>query len=432
MTPNPDPSDEAAAAAHQPAPTPARKGQQALRLLLWLLGLGLIATLLASPWLIWQFEPVRPLPLLIIDKTVPDRDYREHAALIWALNHAKIAAPQGAEAWQEKDHYWGFHPHEQPRKDDYGVADTLTTQHLQGLELLFIADTYGVYRQDFRIVEQVEEERRKSDKEVEMESPDYSPKIYGGLDDRELDLIEAYVGRGGHLIAEFNTLASPTHGSPRSRMEKLLGLKWSGWTGRFFSKLEDVEEVPAWARRHYKQHYGKDWDFKGPGWALVHEDSRIVVLQEGIDVPRQALHIYLNQPHPLLQEAYDKVPYTYWFDIHSANPGTQVLAEYRLQTLEPGTAQLKRFGLPDHFPFLAMASEQPLRLYFAGDVSDKFHTVGSYQLAGRGPWERFGRFKEANPTQAAFFWEFYLPVMQNILARLAPHPQAETQATTAP
>lgn len=387
-----------------------------LSLVIWIAGILLVGVLVATPYLIWLSKPMTPLRVKIIDKTVPSSTYREHAALTWVLNHYKIQAPAQAQDWQENRDYTGFHPFPSPAPENgYGEKDRLTSEDFKNQDLVFITDTYGVYKQDFRISEQVKRERSQSDRAVEIESPDYSPQIYGGLSTQELALVRSYTQSGGSLIAEFNTFASPTAGAPRQEMQDLLGLDWTGWTGRFFERLEDAEEIPAWARRNYKAHYHKDWSYQGPGWLIVHEDSRIVVLEEGKDAPKQALKIHHLSDHPLLKGSYDEVPYMYWFDINQARPKTQVLAEYRLQVTASGEQILKQFGLKSNFPFLSLASEKPLIAYFAGDVSDKFHEVGNYKLAGRGPWERFGRFKESNASQSAFFWEFYLPVMDNIL-----------------
>ncbi len=402
--------------------------KKTLRLALWVVGILMLAALITSPYLIWLAEPMTPLRVKIIDKTVPSDTYREHAALTWVLNHFKIEAPEQAEEWQENRDYTGFHPFPSPNPENgYGTKDRLTAAQFKGQDLVFITDTYGVYQQDFRISEQVERERAQSDKAVEMESPDYSPQVYGGLESDEVAIVRSYTQAGGNLIAEFNTFASPTKGAARQEMEDLLGLDWTGWTGRFFERLEDEEEVPAWARRNYQAHYNQPWKYQGPGWLIVHEDSRIFVLEEGKDTPKQALKIYHLNEHPFLRDSYDKVPYMYWFDINQPQAKTQVLAEYRMQVTESGQKILDQFGVKSHFPFLSLASEKPMIAYFAGDVSDKFHEVGSYQVAGRGPWERFGRFKESNASQSAFFWEFYLPVMNNILTHLKPEPEPTNQ-----
>jgi hypothetical protein len=63
-----------------------------------------------------------------------------------------------------------------------------------------------------------------------MADLDYLAMIYGGLKDAEVDAVEEFGARGGHIVAEFNTFASPTSGESRERLEALFGLDWSGWT----------------------------------------------------------------------------------------------------------------------------------------------------------------------------------------------------------
>ncbi len=412
-----------------------------LPLLLLLLFVLLCAS---GPYLIWRFQPTRAIPTLIVDKTVPNHTYREHDALIWSLNHYKVESADNNTFWDKTNNYVGFYPAPYPgfSVENPGKGELLQTSDVQGKQLVFVTDTYGIYSQDIR--DAVDYEKRLEAKEsmvpvqdvsnvAPLESPDYSEKIYGGMQAEEVSVLENHVQKGGHLIGEFNLFASPTRGAERARLENLFGVKWSGWTGRFFLELENKEEVPAWARRNYEAQYGKPWTFTGKGWAFVHEDSRILVLEEDRrvdgkmqkqDLPAQALRIELED-HDLLKNVYDRVPYTYWFDVVEPTENTRVLAHYQFKLRESGKKKLKASGLPERFPFLLMASEQPLRLYLAGDASDRDHDAGIYQLAGRMQWERVGRFKEKKRSQEAFFWEFYLPWMDNVLRHVATTPCAQ-------
>jgi len=380
-----------------------------MKKIFWGIILLLVLAVFTAPRILWEREITRPLSTLIVDKTVPDQSYREHAGLIWTLNHLKIQAPQNT--WNKATDYFGFTPPPAGEKPPL-EGPPLTSHDLENKEWLVLADSYGVYHQDFHLALQ-------ESQNTELESPDYSKKIYGGFDKDEVSVIENFVKQGGHLWAEFNTFASPTHGEPRERLEKVLGLDWTGWAGRFFEQLENKEEVPAWARRNWKQHHGTDWAFKGAGWLLVHEDGRIEVLQEGPDIEKNGLKIYLQSEDPLLNHCYDRVPFHYWFDILTPTEG-QVLAQYKLELKDPGREILKKAGIPENFPALIKASNKPLVLYFAGDASDAALKYGNQKLKGRMYWKRFGRLQESTREQGAYFWEFYLPLMQNITNRLAP------------
>jgi len=50
-----------------------------------------------------------------------------------------------------------------------------------------------------------------------MAGLDYSAMICGGLKDAEIDAVEGFGARGGHIVAEFNTFASSTSGESRGR-----------------------------------------------------------------------------------------------------------------------------------------------------------------------------------------------------------------------
>ncbi|MGV3522887.1 MAG: hypothetical protein ACO1RX_01610 [Candidatus Sericytochromatia bacterium] len=357
----------------------------------------------ATPWAIWSWQPSSDLKLLIVDKSVPDQRYREHSALIWALNHLKLKGPRG-EAWKMERDYLGYQPAD-PSQQIKERKDVLTGAALAGQEALFLADTYGVYRQDAA--------------EANGISPDYSPRIYGGLEQAEVNAISAFSQRGGHVIGEFNTFASPTRDRARQDLEKLFGLSWTGWTGRFFNALENTGEIPAWARRNWKQQTGSDWAFTGPGWLLVHDDGRIVVLRQDEDIAASGLHLHLNTTDPLLSGASQEVPFYFWFDIVTAQPGSTILGEYALRVNESGRQVLKQAGIPERFPGLVLASRKPLRLYLAGDASDSSLELKSYRWAGRQTWERWTHLGGELHERGAFFWGCYLPLLRNVLDEIA-------------
>lgn len=415
-----------------------KKANNNLPLLLLLLVTLLVG---ASPYLLWLVQPQREIPGVIFDKTVPDHTYREHNGLTWALNYFKIKPPAG-DAWRKQIDYVGFYPADSAvfSVKQPGQGRRLTPDDLKGQQWLYVTDTYGVYQQDIENAAAYEKRQALQDSPFQnvetanpLQSPNYSAHIYGGIQAKEIDALEAFSQRGGHVIAEFNTFASPTQAAERKRLENFFGVHWTGWTGRFFQQLENPEEVPAWARENYKRQYGKAWSFSGKGWVVVHEDGRIGVLSASDTVknaPRdalpQALNIHVTQPqHALLNGVYDRVPYTYWFDILEPLPGSQVLAEYAWRLTPSGKKTLQNLGLPERFPFMVLAAEAPLRLYVAGDASDRAQTSQVYKLKGRLTWERFGRFKEPKADQDAFFWSFYLPWIQNVLDHVATRPCVE-------
>jgi len=184
----------------------------------WYFFILLIAVIiLLLPFFLWLAQPVNPLNILIVDKTVPTDSYREHKGLMWILNHKKYFHVKYFESAIEKivpyefdTDYAGFFPMD---KDTFIVNEA----HPDSLDydLLYVADTYGVYSNEFY------------GKKV---SGERSELIYGGLRKDDLDYVENYLEQGGKtIIAEFNTFGSPTSYKAREDITDILGIKWSGW-----------------------------------------------------------------------------------------------------------------------------------------------------------------------------------------------------------
>ena len=406
----------------------------------------------------WLGEPDNTRRIRIVDKTVPHPNYREHDALIWVLNHGKTSPVDHSGPWLKND-YIGYHPtritslekhlekfliedevkleSSLPQNPDHKskainpmnffmekidksgnfagdfyvkiqneetiIGESLTRQRLEPADILYITDTYGVYIHDYV----------KEDFSTHL---DYSKVIFGGFDLFEVKVMEQFASIGGNIIAEFNSFASPTHGEARRRMEKLFGVKWTEWTGRFFNELSDFNEVPAWAKRNWKKHYNEEWNFKGPGWLITHEDTRLFVLVDGQDVlPKGLLIKDVKTDDSLMQDVFNDVPFRFWFDFIIPEPGSEVLAKYHFHLSSSGKELFSKFGLPEQFPAVTRASKSPLRIYFSGDFSDNDLERGPYYMAWITKIKNMFRFQERYIDQSAFFWEFYVPMMKNIL-----------------
>lgn len=372
-------------------------------LIKWGVLLGVLL-LIAAPWIVWQLQPQRDLKLVILDKTVPVRTYREHSSLIWALNYLKVKSPEEG-GWRLDQDYIGYYP--PPGGGAGGVEKRLEAADLAGKDVLFITDTYGVYRQDV-----AEAERKKA--------PDYSPRIVGGIEPEEAAQIEAFVQRGGTLLGEFNTFATPTRKEVRARMETLFGVHWTQWVGRYFDDLGHPTEVPAWAHRKWKAQTGKDWNFKGPGFIVDHEEGQILVLRVGQEVGDKLLRIFKTHDDPLTQGVKSNLPFYFWFDVVQPLPGARVLAEYHLDLTPEGRKIWQKAGLPETFPALTVTEKPSLRVYMSGDASDTDLVLGPVAIAGRDKFEALGDFKHYQTDQGAFFWELYLPTFRNVLDRVHP------------
>jgi len=430
-----------------------------------LIGFALFVALISTPLWIWNFFPFKSYDVLVVDKTVPHPNHREHSALTWVLNHSKVKPPKGKQAWDEVVDYVGYYPEkiekqgtvianyyeknfdklmipkrqldepQEPPKDvaggfysrgrdengrfigdfllkiengpDQVIGEAINESLLRNIDLLYLADSYGVYVNDY------------FDPESLSTHNDYSPCLYGGFELNEATLIQEFADSGKDVIGEFNTFASPTYGKARAVLEKVFGLHWTRWSGRFFTKLENQDEVPPWARRNYKKQYNQNWEFSGPGWVLVHEESAIVILEQEKDLTEKEFKIILPDPKTeLVNGVRSEVPFRFWFDIVTPLEGTQVLAEYKFHLTESGKEKLDQFNLPAVFPAVLIRPDIGNRIYFAGDFADLGIDKGPYNVAWIDKVKSFGRVQEGYQDQSAFFWEFYVPLMKNLLGHI--------------
>ncbi|WP_203361433.1 hypothetical protein [Bacillus sp. REN10] len=348
--------------------------------------LGLIALLLLifSPRILWGIHPATDLDIAIIDKTVPKTDYREHHGLFWALENEKIVNNRD-ETYDIGRDYFGYDPYDQkpfPPFDERGPFD-----------LIYIADTYGVYSNDLK--EKPDGERSKL--------------VYGGMDLLEWNQMMNSRDSESTLIAEFNSFAAPTDSVTRSVMEKNINVEWTGWTGRFFSDLNS-EEIPPWLIRNYEKQYKKKWVFNGPGIAFVHLSDQVVVL--GNQKERPFVQFQLTKEGKRHYPHVGSSHYMYWFDIIKPKNGAIVEAEYDLHLSQKEKEQLKKAKIPTTFPAITH-HQQEKTYYFAGDYAD----FPKQPLAKwRGSSYLFWLLSD---DESEFYWHSYVPLMRQILTEIA-------------
>lgn len=371
--------------------------------IIWLsIGLVLFTAVTAVatffPMFYWYSLPSTALNVWIVDKTVPVPDYREHKGLMWALNHYKVISDKTGKSFAYNRDYFGFFP---VSKDTYDIRPIPKTKEVP--ELIYLTDTYGVYTDDY-MIRNVKGTR--------------SQKIYGGLQTDELDAIKQNLAQHNTLIGEFNVASSPTNAENRKELETLLGVSWTGWKGRYFRDMKREVEVPTWMVTNYEKQYGRTWDFKGPGFALVSDDDRIVVMEKGKDVGDKDLWFTMT---PKASEKFDvkgNISYYYWFEFVKPTYGTEVLANYTLDTTPAGLKKLQSIGLTNRFPaIMHFDNQQYQAYYFAGDYAD-MQKIGN-------TWSYYGLDVIRKATVADtkgdtdfFFWKSYVPMMKSILAEI--------------
>lgn len=369
--------------------------------MVFLLVVLLLATLIAIPFITWQFKKAMPIKVLILDKTVPVKNYREHRNIMWILNNRKFLNYYTGKYFETDKDYTGFfpYPENEDSKQDYHIKGL--DKKLDGdIDLIYLADTYGVYTDDFK-QEKPEGER--------------SELIYGGLSSDEIKSIKENLP-GKTIIGEFNIFNSPTEMKEREEAGRIFGLQWTGWIFRWFPDLSrDNPEIPGWMIRNYESQYNKEWGFKGPGFAYVNDDDSIFILEDKIHVNENGVKVFFDENTEKEFGVKSGVNYYYWCEVVKAEG--QVLGSFQIDVTEEGKKLLEMHGLGTRYPALVKTDRDYKSYYFACDAADNNEISFTYRVN----W--YSDFMKLMPvgTEGSgreFFWKIYSPFMNHILDTL--------------
>ena len=355
--------------------------------------------------LVWYLIPAASMGVVVFDKTVPSQNFQEHQSLHWLLNHFKFTKSDGNIFDESKD-YFGFFPAKE--KGEYKIEDlsgqteSQKQRVLDQTSLVYFADTYGVYENDLR----------------EVPSPLPSKKIYGGMDTMDMKFLKQAYDAEIDIIAEFNTIASPTKNEVRRDFEELAGIKWTGWIARYFDELDTLlnDELPPWLVASYRRQHQEMWDFSGPAMVFLHENGQIEILEDEVEVKNTVPNIMSSLKS---QKAYgipEIVKYPYWIDIIFVSRDYEVISYYDLAPTEAGIKKLSELGLPRYFPAVVMKKNGAGRFYyFCGDFADNPVSGSLFNFYGIEKLWRMFLHSEDYSQRNSFFWNFYYPLMGNIL-----------------
>ncbi len=363
---------------------------------LLLIGLAVLGVV-ALPVVGWWLQPERPLALVAVDKTVPTETRREHVGFYWLLRHHRYTEPTTGDLHHPAEGYYGFYPLPDER---YRIR--ALPRDLGEPDLIYLLDTYGVYEAEF--YGSNPEGRR-------------SPKIYGGLTLGEVRAVRAAHRRGVPVLAEFNTFGSPSDRQAADSLTALLGLDWTGWTGRYVEDLAPGGEVPVWFIENHQRATDAPWDYSGPGMIFVHTDGRQVLLEWGIHFDE---HGVMFTPTGAAEARYgvrNLTRYRYWFDITDAHASTEVLGRFRLPVTVAGEELLDEAGVLLQFPALTRGGtpETPA-FYLAGDAADFYPSPRLMRFRGLARLKSLAPSGETDPL--AFFWRVYVPFVETVLSEV--------------
>ena len=366
------------------------------------------ALLLLPLWLFlaWWLTPKRKFVIAIVDKTVLDSKGQEHISLDWILRYEKFAKNNN-ELYEKGIDYYGFFPRKNEKFQLKGLerfsADQL--EHLSNdADVAYFTDTYGIFKNEWY---------------KEGDAKERSGTVYGGTSIEDITFLKQMRAKHKLIITEFNCLGSPTLPAVRFDFEKLFGIKWTGWTGRYFDSFDTTtnKELPHWLINNYKKRHNGEWPFTKSGIALVHSDDRVVVLEKETHLLKELPYIYSSKEG---QEHYglpEKAKYAFWFDIIQPDVSfNHLIASYKIDANQAGKEEMEKNNIPASFPAVTVHVNTDYRFfYFSGDFCDNPVEMGSSYFKGIRHLSWFMYNTQDLQERKSFFWQFYRPLVTTIL-----------------
>lgn len=354
-------------------------------------------------WVLWKLDSPKKMNVLVIDKTVLNLPAQEHISFFWILNNEKYVK-WNSELYDPEFNYLGFYPRHQKKYFLNGLErrNNRTIDSLSGrLDVLYYTDTYGIYYNDW------------FDKDVRNKSQ----KIYGGLEQKDLDLIKKATEKNKLIISEFNCIGSPTNINIRLQFEDLYKIKWTGWIGRYFDELDTNKnyELPRWFIKNYEAQYNK-WDFTGYGIIFVHESGNVAVL-EGRRHLSTAIPFIRTQK--LNQKSYhlpEIINYPFWFEINQSSRKNNIISTFNINSNRLGDSILIKNNILKVFPAVVERNIKNARLYyFAADFADNPINYNYSKLKYVDKIKHITVNNKSQVNRTNFFYLYYLPLMRKIL-----------------
>lgn len=357
-------------------------------------------------WLAWLLTPKKKLVVAIIDKTVMTKGGQEHVSFTWILNHNRFTKNK-TKLYTAGNDYFGFFPKENENFRLKGL-ERFSAAQLERLsndaDMTYYTDTYGVYRNEWYLKKNVEER---------------SGVVYGGMSEQDIDYLRDMKAKHKLIISEFNTIGSPTSPDIRGEFENMFDLKWTGWTGRYFSSLDTTvnTELPRWLINNYKREHDGQWPFHNPGIAFVNNSDYVVVIEEKTHLNNALPHIESNAYGQKTFGLPDRMKYSYWFDIIQPDTSVnKIVAEYSINLNAAGEAELKKNNIPFSFPAITMHKGSDYQFYyFSGDFCDNPVSILTSYFKGIRLFKSFFYNSKSSAERASFFWNFYQPLMTSIV-----------------
>jgi hypothetical protein len=367
----------------------------------------ILAVLLALPvinLLRWTFEAKKPIGLVIVDKTVPSLDRDKHKSFNWIMTNNRYVKKEKNTSYSYRKDYFGFYPMRPLKEKQWNNVRYNLEEAIRILpennDAVYFTDTYGVFIADW--------------------FPTFSPprrtrKLEGALNGNDNNLIQEMKNKNKLVILEYNTFDWPTGEYESFRLQDRLGIRWSGWTGKYFESLDTAkkrnEDFPMWMTAMYRKQYKEPWTFTKPGIVLL-KDKAIIVLEEGPMLDKALPAIVSTPAYAEKWGLAESVSFDQWFDIIDPMHNT-VISTFKLQTTPIADTLLAKYGLTSEFPAVITDSVSQRTFYFSGDFC---HTNIPYWTSHFKSVEKMkGLLYSKKPDDLRrFFWVYYKPLIEGI------------------
>jgi hypothetical protein len=175
-------------------------------------------------------------------------------------------------------------------------------------------------------------------------------------------------------------------------------------------------DLPSWLIKTYVNQHDGVWGLAGPGMVFVHENGTLEILQFGKDFKSNVPNIVSTAKSQKKYEIPEIVKYPYWIDVILVSSDFEVISYYDLLPTEAGIDKLREMGVPRYFPAAVVKENGEGKFYyFCGDFADNPVSGSSFRFFGISKLWRMFLQAEDYSQRNSFFWNYYYPLMKNIL-----------------
>lgn len=355
----------------------------------------------------WYIKPKTQLNVAVLDKTILtveegndidiDSVYRKHQGLFWLLKQQRYVFEDNSFYENETDYFGPILNNDGQIESDRELSDLDYTP-----DLMYISDVYGAVDDTYGYY-------------------DNSTAKGAGVTVDDMSVISYSHEIGATIVAEMELFNSNLDSTIYSQLSSLLGVKPTGWVGRYVYDLQDFTDVPDWAPPMYEKQEGVEWQFSGPGIILV-SDEKIIILEQKSDFEsKNLLQIHINEDYKKEFRGCEKVNFYNWFEIVEPVGDSEVIASFEFDVNATGMEKLKGVLKSPKFAAISRKTTEgkaPI-YYFAGDFNDYVNkeNYNGFLFANRVyRWLAYDRQGDISN----FFWNFYNPLTVKILSDITP------------